>query len=312
VSPRLSSISKTPQPSSRPGAAFLASTKTTMTASSKFPALRRRLLPYPLLLAMLLGLTGCLTFETLITVKPDGSGTVEQTFIVMNEMLRMALLFGGEDGEPAELCDEAQLHEEAAAMGEGVRLIDAEAINDGDALGCRARFAFDDINTLHVSFNPEDQMPDGMAEDEAATEEPGDEAAMKDFLTFRFDPGRPSTLVVMLDQEDAAADTPDGDPIIPDSSQRAQQMMMMREMFKGARVAVFLEVDGSIRETDATFHEDDRITLMEIDFDRLLEDEAALEKLVAANPQSPDEMKTLMEGVEGVKVETREAVTVRF
>ncbi len=289
-----------------------------MSFSTKPPSLLRRLGMYALVTAMLLSLTGCLTFETLIKLKRDGSGTIEQTFIFTSEMIRMALLFGGDDGGPVELCDEEDLAEEAASMGEGVRLVSSEAINNDEALGCRAVFAFDDINTLRVEFNPENQMPAGLTDAPPDDETPDEEVGEEDFVTFNFDPGNPSTLVVTMNQDfepeqnEQEEEQTDDDPFAADSTQRAQQMQMMREMFKGARLAVILEVDGSITETTASFYEDNRVTLMDINFDKLLEDEEYLQTIADANPQSPDEMKALMADVEGIMVETNEEFTVRF
>ena len=279
--------------------------------------LRSRLLLYPLVTAMLLSLTGCLTFETIIKLNRDGSGTVEQTFLFTSEMLRMALLFGGDDGGPAELCNEEELAEQAASMGEGVHLASAEAINDGDALGCRAIFAFDDINTLNVSFNPEDQMPAGMTAGEPDADPSDEGAETDDFISFRFNPGRTATLTVTMDQDPGhdEAGAEEESPFAAadaDSTARLQQMQMMREMFKGAYLAILLDVEGTIKETDASFHDGNRITLMEMDFDKLLENEESLEKLAAADPQNTDEMKALMEDIEGVKLETNETFTVRF
>ena len=284
-----------------------------MPFSSAHAPLRHRLLLYPLVGALLLSLTGCLTFETFIKVKPDGSGTIKQTFILTSEMLRMALMFGGDDGGPAELCDEEELADEAAEMGEGVRLLSAEEINEDDAIGCHALFAFDNINTLNLSLNPENQMPAGMSDDESDDEAPDEEAA-SDLVTFSFDRGNPSTLVVRIDQDQAPdRDDPDASEAAPvDSTERDMQIRMMREMFKGARMAVILEVDGNLVETDASFHDGNQITLMDIDFDKLLDDEEYLEKIADANPQSADEMRALMEEGEGIMIETKEKFTVRF
>ena len=288
-----------------------------MPAALNRPSLRSRLVLYPLMTALLLSLTGCLTFESIIKLKRDGSGTVEQTFIFTSEMLRMALLFGGDDGGPVELCDQEELAEQAASMGEGVSLLSSEAIDDGDAIGCRAIFAFDDINTLNVSFNPEDQMPGGMAAEEPDAETLDEETENVDFISFRFDPGRPAALTVTMDQdpgndEASAEEESSFDAAEIDSTMKRQQMQMMREMFKGARLAILLEIEGEIKETDASFRDGNRITLMEMDFDKLLEDEESLEKLADADPQNTDEMKALMEDIEGVKLETKEMFTVTF
>jgi len=261
--------------------------------------------------ALLFCCTGCFTFETIVRINPDGSGTLEQTFSLTREILQMAMMFGDEDSEPPALCEADKLREEAAAMGAGVRLVSSEALEEDERMGCKAVYAFDDINTLNVNLSPEDQMPDALGSD-ADLEETTDEA---DFITFRFEEGSPSTLVVLMDQspqEEDARNQPEADNTPVDSEQRAQQMKMMREMFKGGRLAISLEVAGRIAETNASYREGGHITLFEIDFDRLLEDDEQLLRLTEANPKNPAEIKELLGGVDGIKIETNEEVTIRF
>ncbi len=268
--------------------------------------LRERLIHFALVFVILLSFTGCLTFETFITVRPDGSGTVVQTFILTSEMLQMALMFGGEEG--AEFCDEEDLVAEAAKMGEGVQYVSSEPIDEDESIGCRAVFAFDDINNLLINYTPEDQMPSGMTEDAPDPEE--EDTAQQDLVTFQFDPGSPSTLVVKMDHA-PPSEAQDTDETPVDSTQRAQEMMMIREMFEGARMALLLEIEGSIEETNASFVDGNNITLMDIDFDKMLEDEENLALLIDTKPETTEDMKALMQQVEGIKIET-EDVTIRF
>lgn len=265
-----------------------------------------------LVTALLFCCTGCFTFETIVRINPDGSGTLEQTFSLTSEILQMAMMFGDEDSEPPGLCEEDKLREEATTMGAGVRLVSSEAIEEDERMGCKAVYAFDDINTLNVNLSPEDQMSDALGSDADMEEETTDEA---DFITFRFDEGSPSTLVVLMDQspkDEDAQNQPAEDTTPVDDEQRTQQMQMMRQMFKGGRLAISLELAGTIAQTNATYREGGHITLFEIDFDRLLEDDEQLLLLTEANPKNPDEIKALLEDVDGIKIETNEEVTIRF
>lgn len=255
------------------------------------------MLPLPLIIAALMCFTGCLTFETLINVRRDGSGTVETVFTLSGPMLDMITSFAGDQG----LCDEDQLREEASKMGEGVRLTSAEPIEEGDKQGCRAFYAFDDINRLQISQNPGDQMPSGMTPDEQTPTE--------EVITFSFTPGSPASLVMTLPQ-DFEDNKPEENA--PDTTMREQQMAMMREMLEGARIEMALEVEGDITETNASYHDGNRLTLIEIDFDQLLEDEVQLKRLSDASPQTATEVKALLEGVTGIKMETNEEIRVRF
>ena len=188
-------------------------------------------------------------------------------------------------------------------MGEGVRLSSAEPIDEDGRKGCRAFYDFDDINQLTINQNPGDQMPSGMTADEPTSTE--------DVVTFSFTPGSPATLVINLPQ-DFQDNNPDEDPTPVDSTQGEQQLAMMREMFEGARIHMAVVVEGAITETNASYRDGNRITLIEVDFDRLLEDEEQLELLSNANPQTASEVKALLEDVDGIKIETGREILVRF
>lgn len=287
------------------------------------PSLLHRLLPLPLVIVALFCFTGCLTFEVLIKVNPDGTGTVERSFIITNQMIRMAFMFGGDDGEPVALCDaEEDLLEQADAMGEGVELLSVERVQNEGELGCRTIFTFTDINTLRVSFDPETQMPKELMDDEEETlyqqETDPDETV---YVTFRHDPDDPPTLVTMLNQQymfggEAGEDmeeNPFDDLLAMDSTQRAMQLQMMREMTKDGFLTLALEVENDIAETNATYHEGNRITLFEMDFYKLFESEEKLlqlQRIANANPQSADELKALIDSIDGFSLETLEEVHV--
>ena len=220
-------------------------------------------------------------------------------FALSGQMLDMMMSLAGDES----LCDEENLQEEGAKMGEGVRLTSSEPIDEDGRRGCRAFYDFDDINQLTINQNPGDQMPSGMTEDEPGSAE--------DVVTFSFTPGSPATLVINLPQ-DFQDNNPDEDPAEVDSTQSEEQLAMMREMFEGARIHMAVAVEGAIIETNASYVDGNRITLIDIDFDLLLEDEEQLELLSNANPQTTAEVKALLEGVDGIKVETTEEIIVRF
>ena len=83
-------------------------------------------------------------------------------------------------------------------------------------------------------------------------------------------------------------------------------MTMMKMMMRGLFVDVALTVDGRIIKSNAPYVEGSRVTLMQIDFDKLLNDDAALMKL-----QSAKDIKSLA-AVPGLKVVTEPTVTIEF
>ncbi len=55
-----------------------------------------------------------------------------------------------------------------------------------------------------------------------------------------------------------------------DKAQAAQALAMMKMMMRGLYVDVALNVDGRVIKTNAPYVEGSRVTLMQIDFDKLL------------------------------------------
>ena len=72
------------------------------------------------------------------------------------------------------------------------------------------------------------------------------------------------------------------------------------------------EVAGKITETNAAYSDGKRVTLMEMDFNKLLANPEKMKALTKANPKTIEEMKALVKGVDGVKVETAPAVKIKF
>ena len=91
-----------------------------------------------------------------------------------------------------------------------------------------------------------------------------------------------------------------------DKAQMAQAMGMMKMMMRGLFVDVALTVNGRIIKSNAPYVEGSRVTLLQLDFDKLLADDTALLKL-----QSAKDLKSLA-SVPGLKVVTEPKVTIEF
>jgi hypothetical protein len=249
-------------------------------------------------------LAGCFAHDTTIRLNPDGSGTVEQEIVLTGGMAEMMRFARAEDEGAIDLCAERDL-------GEGVRLLTAELIDEGERVGCRQVYAFADVNALRLEQDPTEALPEGLAprEEVRTAEAP---------ITFSFLPGSPSTLVVRMPQRETAetveepVEAPAAERVPEDPASRAMALAMMREMLRSSRLSVHLVVPGEIVETDATHRDGDRVTLVELDFDALLEDPESLERLLEVQDPSPEEARALLARTPGMKVETREEITIRF
>lgn len=260
--------------------------------------------------AVMFGFTGCLQMEQIVKLKSDGSGTVEETVVIskaglaMMEQMVNAIGTGAgskkKEGASAvpDLFDEAKLKAAAAKMGEGVTLVSAKPVDNDQGKGFTAIYAFTDVNKLKLDQNPGEALP--------ASGGPKPAGNKKEPVTFHFDKGSPAqvTLKMPTPEFKPKKEQPEG--------MEEMAMQMMQQMFKDMHISLAVEVDGTITETNAEYRDGSRVTLMDMDFNKVMADPEKFKALAKANPQSLQEAKTLIKGLDGVKIETAPEVTIKF
>ena len=266
--------------------------------------MKKLLLPL-LALATAFGLASCFQSETVIHLNKDGSGTiVEETTLGAQAVAMMGQMsaMGGEEKDQkdplADMFSEDKAKTKAASLGEGVIFEKSEKIDTGGKKGARVTYKFADINKL--KFKPGDAVSDM----KPAGAEANPSEKKEEPVTFTYSGGK---LVVHLPQP-KAGDKPKVEK--PEEEANPQQEAMMKQMFADMKVSVKLTADGGIASTDATHAAGDTITLMEMDFGKVVQTPGALKKLQAAQPETPDEIEKALKGIDGIKVETKPEVTV--
>jgi len=253
--------------------------------------------------AALLG-AGCIQSSTLIKVKADGSGTIEQEMLVGSDALNMMAAMGGADERPAEMFDEASLQQTAEKLGEGVRLVSSEPVERNGMKGARAVFAFDDVNSLTISETP--AIP-GAGGDEASATQP-------DFALKLERRGSSRVLTISTPEPKAGeGEVPDEMPDTPEAMP-PEAMGMMKMMFQNLKVSVAVEVDGEIVRTNADHRDGSRVTIVEVDFGELMKDEESLKAIqgkLGSGRMSP-ELQETMKSLKGVKVNTENVITIEW
>jgi hypothetical protein len=172
----------------------------------------------------------------------------------------------------------------------------------------RYLYSFSDINKIKLNPSPEDKVPFGDDLSEPETE------VVDELLKFEFKAGNPSTLVInfpkpqMKDeiQQDSAY-TP-----IEDSTFTEDAEQKMMEMFDGMKMALYFNFKDGIDETDASFVDNTKVTLMEIDFSEIIKNKEVFKKFQGAKPETMEEFKEVVGDLEGIKVEFKEQVTIKF
>lgn len=262
-----------------------------------------------------LALSACFESEQVITVKKDGSGTIEAKTILgaqMAGMIKMAQQQGGEEAAKDPLTDPAELKKQAAKMGEGVEFVKVEPLKfDDGRMGAVATFKFADIR--RVKMVPGEGPNVGSEEAEGAGKEESP-------IRFGFTPGdNPKLTITMPPQkkEEAKAEAKkegddEAEPKVDEAAGDEAAMAMMAPMMQGMRVTMKVKVEGEITKTDATHKDGSTVTLMDLDMGKLFANKDVLKKM-----ESPDDMKDFAKFAQiakeaGATLEAKPEVSVEF
>jgi hypothetical protein len=269
-----------------------------------------KLLSRLLMLLPALFFAGCLQIDALVKVKPDGSGTIEQKVMMggpaVAQMKSMAAFGGDAAAKGTELYDEAKLKEKAAEMGEGVTFVSGKKETGADGSeGFTATYAFTDINKLKLKASPGDFGPSsGALKMKSKSDEPP--------VTFQFTKGKPAELTIVNPRaQPDKAKKPNAEPKPEDAMQDAM-LPMLQQMLKDMRMNVVVEVAGKISETNAQWRDGSRVTLMDMEMNKILADPVKFKAMTKIKDPSSAEGKALIASVPGIRVETAEMVKIKF
>jgi len=304
----------------------------------------KKLLILGLIVISIFALTGCIQVDTLIKVKPDGSGVIEETFLMnkafvqqmkamMEEMAKQMgqqmeqqadqqVSEGKKEGEPQQekesqkkpesfdIFNEKELKEKAGELGEGITYLSGSKIVTDDYEGYKAIYAFKDIQKIRINQNPGEKVPSGPQQGGP------DSKTKKEYITFNYTKGKPAELLIKLPAQkpkENSEDVPEDQTSAQTDDQQAEAMMsQMKGIFEGMKIAVAVEVEGEIIETNATHREGSRVTLMELDFGKLIEMAEHFKKFSLAQPETLEETKQFMKDIPGIKVELNEEIKIKF
>lgn len=259
--------------------------------------------------------SGCITALTSIKLRPDGSGTIEQTLSMSaaaaSQFAEMASGFGdavpgAKKGELPEFFSEKDMKEAATKFGEGVVFVSSTPIKTADRVGRIATYQFADIRTLRIDQKPQTgDMPGASGSKDTEG---------KEDVLFRFakQPSGTSRLTVVF--PDAKLDKARKDATTDAEGKKKSlepgQLEMMKKLFDGLKVAIDVDVLGTIVETNSPHVHGSKVTLLEMDFSQLLANDQLLAQI--GEPGSIEEAKQMLKDVKGFKVNLDREVTIEF
>jgi hypothetical protein len=267
--------------------------------------------------------SSCLEVNNTVNLKKDGSGTFVEEVKLGGQIVTMLDSLsglGGEGGEAKEMFSEEQAKERATKLGKGVKLTKFEKIEGEGSKGACMTFEFADINELQISLSEStsslQQMgPPGAEPKAAANEKPITFQYKEGLLTLNnpsAEPNAEQQAEAKKALEEAKANLPEGAAIPDGDDPQAQQMQaMMMEMMKDMKMSLKINIVDGIAETNATHRDGNTVTLMEMNFGKLMENPEIMKELQKLNMQDPVEMQKKIATIEGVKAETKKSVTVK-
>jgi hypothetical protein len=245
---------------------------------------------------------GCFQMTTTVKVGGDGSGTIDHTMLVSKAALAQLRNFGalgGGRGAQIDLTSEDQARAMANTLGPGVAYISSSAIDTPASQGRQSTYAFSDIGQVRISEQP---RTDGLP-----IRSPSLNTAGEITCAFTREAGGNAILRINLPELNLAGlNTGDA----PGSPGLSQQLAMVRALLAGAHVVIAVEPAGQIVRTNSPYVDGSRVTLLDVNLDQVLGNEALLARLQTA--KTADDLKEALKDVPGVKIVLEREVVVEF
>lgn len=239
----------------------------------------------------------CFQFSTILTVKTDGSGTIDQRLLFTHTAIaQLRQLAGSAGGQEFDPLSEQQARDAAATLGPGVTYVSSTPIDTPEGVGRDITYAFTDVNQLRLDQAP--PAPGGMPAQGSGSD-----------LSFRLtrQANGNALLTILVPQLPALG----GDNPLPSvTPPPAAQLAMIRPMLAGARLSIAIEPGGRLVRTSSPHVTGQRVTLLDADVDAVLNDQTLLQRLQAA--RTPEETKAILTNVPGLTVTLDPEITIEF
>jgi hypothetical protein len=275
----------------------------------------KRIIQNIFLLFIIIFFSGCLKVNTNIIVNKDGSGIIEETLLISKAVVEMMNEFGTSFGDSTVLknkfkvYDPEELKNKADRYGKGAKFKTASPYEKEGWEGYKAQYSFNDVNTIHLDIGKKDEIPfDNGAMSDEVVETPK-------LIEFNLRKGNPAELTITMPPKDVSEPKDENSTTVETSEDTTGSAMLEQavSMFAEMEMSSSVKINGTIRETNASFVKDSTITLFYINFASVIKnanDFKAIEPLIRT--ESLEEMKKLMGKFDGIKIELEDKVKIKF
>jgi len=249
--------------------------------------------------------SGCLKVNSNVKINKDGSGILEEQVLMSDMVISMMNEFmssfqdSTSTPEEFKLFKEDELEAKASEYGEGVKYVSGEEIKIDGWEGYKAIYSFEDLNKITMDTDPNTKV-----------ENQQDGGKESEHFSFKFIPGDIAELII--DRPELTSKNEDEEISVETGTADEELDDNLIKMMDGMTMTISLELNGKIVETNASYVDDTRITMLDIDFSKLLKNKESLELFKKNPPDNLDEMKAIVENIPGIKVEFKKPVSVKF
>jgi hypothetical protein len=254
-------------------------------------------------------LCGCFEIRQEIVVNKDGGGKIIETLMMSKSIIKQLNEFFSDTSsskkqksQEMDIYDKEKLKKDASNYGPDVKYVSSKKMSTKTKEGYQVEYAFKNINDLKINQNPGGKGPKA----------PGAKSTEEENITFKFEKGDPSTLVVNFPAKAKAPKEKKKKGVEKDKEAEQKELEGVREMFKDFYVGITIRPEGEIVETDAAYRDGNRITILEMDFNKLLADEKQFESFAEKKPGTIEETKALLKNIPGFKIELNKKITIKY
>jgi hypothetical protein len=256
-------------------------------------------------------LAGCLQVETTLNVNKDGSGTINEKVLFSKTFVNMIKEFAQSFSDSASadkgdftMFKDDEIKSDAKDFGEDVKYVSHQLISNDKWEGYDAVYSFDDITKVKITPDPDSKVEIG----EEGAEVPSEE----DYYFFKFVKGETPELIIDRPEIKLSTETEEKN----DEEQSEQNDEGMNDeilkMMEGMSIAVFVTVDGEIVNTNASYVNDSKVTLFEMNFAEMMKNKEAFKEFKNREPKNIDEMKEYLKKFPGMKIQIEKPVSIKF
>ena len=251
--------------------------------------------------------SGCFTSNVLVTIRPDGSGTVEQTTTIRPaDILKFQKLASPDT--PANLLDPTAFRDlrrdfEKSVQGMGVatnfRLRSSRPLETADTIGWQLIYDFSDMGALSLDLLP--QIPGARGFIAAK----GDTISTRIQVTLEPIAGGLERYTFRFPRFDM---DPSAEPPASWAAGSPDEMATLKKLMEGSRITLAVKSAAPIVRTNSPFRQENRVTLLDADIGQAMFSKQI--GTLATSPSTFDQFLTEFADLPGVTLAKEREITI--